>query len=233
MRSGGEPAPLPGLAWRVYRERMPGTSPEAPVEGPRVDELKGWSSLWGDLLLVEMTLHTRSRRTTQAANLFARRALWEAAVTAYWRTANTGRRQPQITELLAELGDEAEECHKEIEEWRNQHVAHRVDDLRERVDVRLSLDKDGAPKKTVVRVAPVLGPEEEGSDLSRTCDVPSPCAEGPGLGDAYPAARSRNRQKPPPAAPASSLRPREVLPNSPRTSRSRSTPPDRTAAGWH
>jgi hypothetical protein len=151
---------------RIYRERMPDTSLEAPIEGPRVDELKGWSSLWGDLLLVEMTLHSRSQTDDIAANLFARRALWEAAVTAYWRTANTGRRQQQITELLAELGDGPRDCHKEIELWRNQHVAHRVDDLRERVDVRLSLNENGAPKKTIVRVAPVLGPEEEGSDLA-------------------------------------------------------------------
>jgi hypothetical protein len=153
------------LLGHLYRERMPDT-PEAPVQGPRVDELKGWSSLWGDLLLVEMTLYSRSQTHDTAANLFARRALWEAAVTAYWRTANTGRRQQQITELLVELGDEADECHKEIEKWRNRHVAHRADDLRERVDVRLSLDKSGKPRKTVVRVAPVLGPEEEGCDLA-------------------------------------------------------------------
>src|SRR5205809_265761 len=135
------------------------------------------------------TLHSRSQTHETAANLFARRALWEAAVTSYWRTANSGRRQQQITELLGELGDEAEKCHKEIEVWRNQHVAHRVADLRERVDVRLSLNKNGVPKKTIVRVAPVLGPRGRGQQPSRTRDVPCPCAEGPGLGDANPAAR--------------------------------------------
>jgi len=93
------------------------------------------------------TLHSRSQTHETAANLFARRALWEAAVTSYWRTANSGRRQQQITELLGELGDEAEKCHKEIEVWRNQHVAHRVDDLRERVDVRLSLNKNGVRRR--------------------------------------------------------------------------------------
>jgi hypothetical protein len=113
-----------------------------------------------------MTLHSRSLTDDIAANLFARRALWEAAVIAYWRTANTGRRRQQITELLAGLGSAAQACHTELADWRNQHVAHRVDELRERVDTRLSLDATGVPKNTVIRVAPVLGPEEDGSDLA-------------------------------------------------------------------
>jgi hypothetical protein len=141
---------------------------EAPVEGDLVEEVKGWSSLWADLLLVEMTLHTRSQMPDEPVNLFARRAMWEAAVTAYWRTANTGRRQKQqVTELLTAVGAEAEKTHDEVERWRNQHVAHRVDELRETVDVRVVVDPDDSRLRgTVIRVAPVLGPEEEGSDLA-------------------------------------------------------------------
>jgi hypothetical protein len=141
---------------------------QAPISGDLVDDVAGWASLWGDLLLVEMTLHTRSLMPDDATNLFGRRALWEAAVTAYWRTANSGRRQQQrVTELLSVLGRSAEECHQEIERWRNQHVAHRVDELRESVDVRLVIDEqDGTPRRVNIQVSPVLGPEEENSDLA-------------------------------------------------------------------
>ena len=131
-----------------------------------MDELEGWSSLWGGLLLVEMMSRGRSLTEDIAANPSARRALWDAAVIAYWRTATTGRRQQQITELVAEPGDTAEACHTELADWRNQQVAHRVDELREPVEIRLSLGATGVPKNTVIWVAPVLGPEEEGSDLA-------------------------------------------------------------------
>jgi hypothetical protein len=140
---------------------------EAPVDGDVVDELKDWSSLWADLLHVEMSLHTRAGIPDNPANLFARRALWEAAVITYGRTANSGRRQQQIEGLVTALGSAAEKCHQEILTWRDKHVAHRVDELREKVDVRVVIDtEESRLKRIAVRVAPVLGPEEEASDLA-------------------------------------------------------------------
>lgn len=143
------------------------TELEAPVEGEAVDELKDWSSLWADLLQVEMSLQTRAGLVDKPANLFARRALWEAAIISYGRTADRGGRKQQIKELVTALGPAAEKCHQEILGWRNKHVAHRVDKSREKVAIHIVIDPETSRlKRTTVRVAPALGPEEEGSDLA-------------------------------------------------------------------
>ncbi len=76
----------------------------APVEGEGVDQLADWASLWADLLHVDMTLHARADIPGDAAHLFTRRALWEAAVIAYGRTATTGRRKQRVTDLVSALG---------------------------------------------------------------------------------------------------------------------------------
>ena len=138
----------------------------APVEGDSVDQLADWASLWADLLHVDMTLHARRDIPGDAAHLFTRRALWEAAVISYGRTASTGRRQQRVTDLVTALGVDAEKCHRDIMAWRNRHVAHRVDRLREAVETEAIVDPaERRIKRLNIRVAPALGPEEEADDL--------------------------------------------------------------------
>jgi hypothetical protein len=75
------PRPVP---WppSLYWLAMSTNEVEAPVEGNTVVELQDWASLWADLLHVDMALHARDQLPNEAANLFARRALWEGAVVA-------------------------------------------------------------------------------------------------------------------------------------------------------
>jgi hypothetical protein len=134
-----------------------------------VSELEDWSSLWGDLLHVDMLLLARQQFADEARNVFARRGLWEAAVTAYGRTSTGGQRQKQIHELVKELGEEATRCLAAAMKWRDKHAAHRVDPKREKVEVRVILDPDERRvKRVAIRVAPTLGPEEEEDELATT-----------------------------------------------------------------
>lgn len=140
----------------------------ASVEGEAVDQFADWASLWADLLHVEMTLRARSDVPADAAHLFTRRALWEAAVISYGRTATSGRRKGRVMELVSALGVDAEKCHQDVMAWRDRHVAHRVDSLREMVEIKAILDPaERRIKRLNVRVAPTLGPEEEAGDLVR------------------------------------------------------------------
>src|SRR5215212_3841689 len=138
----------------------------APVEGEAVDQLADWASLWADLLHVDMTLHARSDVPDDAGHVFTRRALWEAAVISYGRTATTGRRQQRVTDLVSALGVDAGRCHEDTMAWRDRHVAHRVDRLREAVETEAILDPaERRLKRLNIRVAPAFGPEEEEGDL--------------------------------------------------------------------
>ena len=136
------------------------------IEGDPVDALIDWPSLWADLLHVDMTLSARKLPAADAEQLFARRALWEAAVVAYGRTATTGRRRQRLNDLITAQGPDAEACHREVMAWRNQHVAHRVDERRESVNVGLIVDPEGHRLTRLhIRISTVLGPEDEGGDL--------------------------------------------------------------------
>lgn len=149
-----------------YLEIMSRQEVAAPVDGEAVDRLADWASLWADLLHVDMTLRARSDVPDGPTQLFSRRALWEAAVISYGRTATTGRRQQRVTELVSALGVDAEKCHRDIMAWRDRHVAHRVDRLREVVETAAIVDPaESRLKRLNVRVAPALGPEEEADDL--------------------------------------------------------------------
>jgi hypothetical protein len=139
----------------------------APVTGKATVALEEWSSLWADLLHVDMVLSARRGLPDDAAHIFGRRGLWEAAVIAYGRTATTGRRQQQVQQLLGLLGPDAENCHREVLAWRNRYAAHRADPSRETVEVRAILDPEGRRViRLNVRVAPTLGPEEEDDALA-------------------------------------------------------------------
>jgi hypothetical protein len=141
---------------------------ETPLsEGHIVEALRDWSSLWGDLLHADMVLHTRNSLPDDASNLFGRRGLWEAAVLAYARTASTGRRRQRVNEIVDSLGRDARACHDEVMAWRNQHAAHRVEPSRETATVRAIIDKhEAVVKRILIRVAPVVGPEDEARGLA-------------------------------------------------------------------
>lgn len=131
-----------------------------------MDALADYASLWADLLHVDMTLHARQGVPGDAAHLFVRRALWEAAVISYGRTASTGRRRRRLTDLVSAQGADAEKCHKDVMAWRDRHVAHRVDRLRETVEIGAIVDPaERRLKRLHIRIAPALGPEDEADDL--------------------------------------------------------------------
>lgn len=159
-------APLPGPPAGYADRDMEEPPLIAWIEGDAVDVLVDWASLWADLLHVDMTLHARKGLSVDADHLFARRALWEAAVVAYGRTATTGRRRQRLTDLISAQGPGSEKCHQDVMAWRHQHVAHRVDERRESVEVGVIVDPvERRLMRLHVRVAPVLGPEHEGDDL--------------------------------------------------------------------
>ncbi len=138
----------------------------APVSGDTVLKLRNWSSLWADLMHVDMVLHARDNTPDVATNLFARRALWEGAVIAYGRAAKTGSRQILVTELLSALGPHAQQCHDEVIRWRDKHVAHRQDRSRERVTAEAVLDPAGKRILEIeIAVAPAVGPDYDGGQL--------------------------------------------------------------------
>jgi hypothetical protein len=138
----------------------------ASLEGDTVDELADLASLWADLLHVDMALLARREVPADAKHVFSRRALWEAAVISYGRTATSGRRKQRLTDLVSALGVESERCHQDVMAWRNRHVAHRVDRLRESLEIVAIVDPaEGRLKRLNIRVAPALGPKDEGDDL--------------------------------------------------------------------
>ena len=112
----------------------------ARINGESVSALADWASLWADLLHVDMTLLARREMPADAAQLFARRTLWEAAAVSYGRTVLSGRRRHRLADLISSQGPEAATCHQYVMPWRDQHVAHRVDDRRERIDVGAIID---------------------------------------------------------------------------------------------
>lgn len=84
----------------------------------------------------------------------------------YGRTANTGRRRQGVTDLVSALGAAAEKRHHDVMAWRDRHIAHRVDRLREAVEVDAILDPaEPRLKRLNLRVSPALGPEDEDGDL--------------------------------------------------------------------
>ncbi len=128
------------------------------LEGPVVAELEQWCSIWGDLQQVEMALHARHELTSDLTHHFPRRALWEAAVTAYGRVFKTGRRQVKPSRLLDQLGPEARRVHEDVMHIRDKHVGHRVSAHHEEVSVRGVVDSAGHMKNVAVHVSVAAGP---------------------------------------------------------------------------
>ncbi|WP_182865551.1 hypothetical protein [Mycobacteroides abscessus] len=91
------------------------------------DRLGKWSSLWADLIHVNMVLAVRTQFADVGPNVFHRRALWESAVVSYGRmVVSEKRRNVDYEELLrAARGDRGVDFHETLMEWRHDHVAHR------------------------------------------------------------------------------------------------------------
>lgn len=129
------------------------------------NRLGKWSSLWADLIHVDMVLAARTKITEVAANVFHRRALWESAIVSYGRMAVSEKRRNVDYEALlrAARGDRGIEFHETLMGWRHDHVAHRrsrdletvsvyVDYLDAEPDVldsiRASVSPSGGPSDT-------------------------------------------------------------------------------------
>jgi hypothetical protein len=125
------------------------------------EDLADLASIWADLLLAEMSLHAR-RELKTASEMFVKRALWEQAVIAYGRCFNTGRRRKLPDRLQAQMAGDSPHVHEEVLRWRNQHVAHRVDETLERTSVTLTYPAgQSVPQSVQVRVELAIGPEDE------------------------------------------------------------------------
>lgn len=132
------------------------------VDAVRLADL---ASAWGDLLYVRQVLHSRSEIPVAPVHLFARRALWEAAVVAYGRCWNSGRRAKLPPELLADLSPEQRALHSHVLGVRNKHVAHRVEQAFERTDVSAVFrNSTNVVRGVRIRVSTSIGPE--GSDVA-------------------------------------------------------------------
>ena len=89
--------------------------------------MERWSSVWADLLLVDMILLERRHLPPEHANVFARRGLWESAVIAYGRADQSQFERPvPFKEFVHDVaGDSGKSTHDRIMDWRHGHVAHR------------------------------------------------------------------------------------------------------------
>jgi hypothetical protein len=61
------------------------------------------SRFWNELLYARQVLYTRGQMPDIAANVFTRRALWDAAVVAYGRCFNTGVRRALLKQFVDTL----------------------------------------------------------------------------------------------------------------------------------
>jgi len=131
---------------------------------PTANKLQKWGSLWADLLHVDMTLDHRRKLEAIPANVFARRALWEAAVVAYGRMAVSDRRRKVEVDDLLDVcgGDDARALHERIMDWRHGHIAHRNRTEFEQVTVAAHYDDSDELDTITLVVAPAVGPLDEG-----------------------------------------------------------------------
>lgn len=86
-----------------------------------------------------MVLEARRIMPREPKNMFARMALWEAAVVGYGRVFKSGRRQVPAVDLIDELGTDSRRIHERIIFWRDKHVAHRVTAVTQDIEIRAVL----------------------------------------------------------------------------------------------
>ncbi len=138
----------------------------ASVSGGSVLALKDWSSLWFDLVHADMLLHARASLPASAATAFQRRGLFEAAIVGCGRTVKNGsRQQTKLVLMVDDLGADAQQTYADALQWRDKHIAHRVDQSREQVHTTAVIVA-GAISSIQITVAPTMGPEDEGTDFA-------------------------------------------------------------------
>lgn len=138
---------------------------EAPVAGRHVDAARDWASIQFDLVRIHQFLVQRDKVpsiTDDGPTLFSRNALWDAAVTAYGRCNNRGRR-PKLEGLVASLPDELRACHRRLMTTRNTEVAHHDHPRDQRTSATVVFDEAGTALGIRVRVYPSFGDENEAS----------------------------------------------------------------------
>lgn len=132
--------------------------------GDNVARFEALASLWHDLMYVRQVLSERGRYPVNGETLFVRRALWEAAVIAYGRCFKKGRRQKLTREFFDDLEPDDLELHERMDDWRDEHVAHRADRARESVATAIVLrakDRVLEPRGVRTYVTTTLGPADE------------------------------------------------------------------------
>jgi hypothetical protein len=101
------------------------------VFGPLADELRDLVDVFLDIMVADMAAHYALGPELSATSMiFARRAYLEAAVVAYGRVFQGGKRAsgrpPRIQDLVDGLAPELRTCHDRILDLRGTHVGHRV-----------------------------------------------------------------------------------------------------------
>ncbi|QNJ91216.1 hypothetical protein HZU40_23785 [Mycolicibacterium fluoranthenivorans] len=124
-----------------------------------------WSSLWADLIHIDMVLAARSEVPNVPANVFHRRGLWESAIVSYGRMAVSERRRKLDHEdlLRAARGDRGVEFHEVLMGWRHDHVAHRLSQDLETVTVCVDYPDEQPDVLDSIRVfvSPSGGPVDD------------------------------------------------------------------------
>jgi hypothetical protein len=137
---------------------------EAPVDGRRVDGLRGYVSVWADLLRIVQVLARREELpalTDDGPTLFTRSAMWDSAVITYGRCFASGTRSTKLTPFVGRLPKELQACHRQILAVRNTEVAHHDQPREDKVTADAVLDPNGGVAGIRLRVFPAIGPEDE------------------------------------------------------------------------
>ncbi len=126
-------------------------------------EFAEWFSIWSDLLYARQVLYSRDQMPNIAANVFTRRALWDAAVVAYGRCFNTGVRRALLKQFVDTLSAAELARHTATLKWRDKHAGHRVDPKLEKSAAVGYFAADGRLVKVESEVTPTVAPEAEAS----------------------------------------------------------------------
>ena len=102
-----------------------------------VTNIEDYTSAWWDMRTAAQMMFGRRRLGEQPEWGFERRAILDGAVMAYSRCIESGRRRTDIRALVAALDTPMAETARVIDQWRDHHVAHRVNRAWEAVNVTM------------------------------------------------------------------------------------------------
>lgn len=121
-----------------------------------------YTSAWWDMRHAAQMMYSRRLLDDQASNYFVRRGLLDGAVVTYCRCFGTGKR-PSVKALVEKLSTKQRGIHDAARDWRDHHVAHRVDQKLETVDVSMLWGNFGALDPMLrVRLAADVVPDHRG-----------------------------------------------------------------------